>query len=130
MLASQSTHRGQITHIPIATSRLGVEMGRWWWWWGCDEWWELGCGDQPNKRIFLARRMLFPKTVSPQKQRLAQIKVAVDSIFTPPSVIPHNLNIIFQPNFAHEIQKNSSKPKTCRNVFRNKTELAAAFQMA
>jgi hypothetical protein len=64
-----------------------------------------GCGDQPNKRIFLARRMLFPKTVSPHKQTLAQIKVAVDSICTPPSVIPHNLSIIFQPNFAHKIQK-------------------------
>jgi hypothetical protein len=50
--------------------------------------------------------MLFPKTVSPHKQRLAQIKVAVDSICTPPLVIPHNLNI-FHPNFAHEIQKKS-----------------------
>jgi hypothetical protein len=62
---------------------------------GGDEWWELGCGDQPNKKFFLAKRMLFPKTVGPHKQRLAQIKVAVDSICTPPSIIPHNLNIIF-----------------------------------
>jgi hypothetical protein len=81
-----------------------------------DEWWELGCGDQPNKRIFLAKRMLFPKTISPHKQRLAQIKVAVDS----------NLN----PTLPMKYKNNSSKPKTCKNVSKNKIEVVVAFQMA
>jgi hypothetical protein len=70
--------------------------------------------------------MLFPKIVSLHKKRLAQIKVAVDSICTPPSIIPHNLN----PTLPMESKKNFSKPKTCINVFKNKTKVVVAFQMA